>query len=368
MTTTAQHFDTVVIGGGQAGLTTGHALAGTGRSFVILDAHPRIGDAWRTRWDSLTLFTPARRCGLPGMPFPGPKHSFATKDELADYLERYAEHFELPVHTGVRVDAIDHDGERFIVAAGETRYLADDVVIATGAFQEPRTPDFAGELDPRIVQVHSARYRNPAQLAPGRVLVVGPGNSGADIALDLAGTHEVYLAGEHPGHIPINVPGLSGRIVFPVLWQVWTHLLNLDTPIGRKVRPKVLAGPEPLIRVKPRHLDRAGVRRVPRVAEITDGLPRLDDGRVLEVDSVVWATGYGNDFSWLDVPVELDDHGEPVTDRGAVPGQPGLYFVGRKFMYAFNSHTVGGVARDARHIVEQIARGERRAAPVRVAA
>ena len=353
--TSTQQFHTVIVGGGQAGLATGYHLARTGRSFVILDAHARVGDAWRRRWDSLRLFTPARRCGLPGMPFPAPKHSFATHEEMADYLERYAAHFELPVRAGVRVDAVGREDGRFIVAAGDERYTADNVVIASGAYGEPRTPAFATELDPRIVQVHSARYRNAAQLRDGAALVVGPGNSGADVALDLAATCETSLAGEHPGHIPINITGLSGRLVFPLLWVVWSQVLNVDTPIGRRARPKVLAGREPLIRVKPAHLDAAGVRRVPRVVGVRDGLPLLEDGQVADVRNVIWATGYRNDFSWLDLPIAVDDHGEPVTDRGIVADQPGLYFVGRPFLYAFNSHTIGGVGRDARHIVRHIA-------------
>lgn len=362
--TSPQQFHTVIIGGGQAGLATGHHLAKTGRSFVILDAHPRIGDAWRTRWDSLKLFTPARRCGLPGMPFPAPKHSFARRDEMADYLERYAEHFALPVRTGVRVDAVGREGERYIVAAGDARYIADNVIVACGAYAEPKTPAFAAELDPRIVQVHSARYRNRGQLQSGPVLVVGPGNSGADIALDVAGAHETTLAGRHPGHIPINITGLSGRIVFPILWLVWTHLLNVSTPVGRRARPKVLEGPEPLIRVKPKHLTAAGVQRVPRVVGVRDGQPLLEDGTVADVENVIWATGYRNDFGWLDLPVEADERGEPVTVRGIVAGLPGLYFVGREFLYAFNSHTIGGVGRDARHIVRHLA-ARTTAAPVR---
>jgi putative flavoprotein involved in K+ transport len=350
-----ERIDTVVIGGGQAGLAMGYHLARLGQRFVILDAGARVGDSWRARWDSLRLFTPARRDGLPGMKYPGRGHAFPTRDELADYLEGYAAHFELPVQCGVRVDALARVGERFLVAAGDRRIEADQVVVATGPFQAPHTPPFARELDPRIVQLHSARYRNPSQLQDGDVLVVGPGNSGVDIAMELAATgRRVLLSGEHPGHIPIAIEGLSGRLVFPALWFVWTHVLNRNTPIGRRVLPKIAAGHEPLIRTKPKHIEAAGIERVPRTAGIANGRPLLDDGRELDVANVVWATGYRRSLEWIDLP-GFDADEEPTEGRGAIASEPGLYVVGRQLMHAFNSHTVGGVGRDAEYIARQIA-------------
>ena len=347
-------YETVVIGGGQAGLSMGYHLARLGRPFVIVDAHERVGDEWRKRWDSLRLFTPSAHNDLPGMPFPKPGWSWPTKDEMADYLEHYAEHFELPVRTGVRVDALGRSGGRFVVAAGDRRFVADNVVLATGAFQAAKLPPFAGELDPRIVSMHASEYRNRAQLREGPVLVVGPGNSGADIALDLAAHHRTLLAGEHPGHLPINTVGLSGRLAFPFIWRAWTYVLNTRTPVGRRVRPKVLAGPEPLIRAKPKHLDAAGVERVGRVSGIRDGRPVVDD-RALDVANVIWATGYRPSLGWIDLPV-LDDDGDVVQTRGVVEAEPGLYTVGRHFQFAFNSHTVGGVKRDAKYIARRIAK------------
>jgi putative flavoprotein involved in K+ transport len=349
-----EHVETVVIGGGQAGLSLGYHLAKLGRPFVILDAGERVGDVWRNRWDSLHLFTPARRDGLPGMPFPARKHSFPSRDEMADYLEAYAARFELPVQTGVRVDALGRIGERFLVAAGERRIEADQVVIATGPFQAPRMPEFARELDPRIVQLHSAHYRNPSQLQDGDVLVVGPGNSGADIALELAADRRVWLSGEHPGHLPFTIGGNSGRLLFPLIWLVWTHVLNRGTPVGRRALPKIAAGKEPLIRVKPKHLEAAGVQRVPRTAGIANGLPLLDDGRVLDVANVVWATGYRRSYEWVDLP-GFDGDADPASDRGELDSEPGLFILGREFLHAFNSHTVGGVGRDAAHIAQRIA-------------
>lgn len=167
---------TVVIGGGQSGLAVGYYLEQRNLPFVILDDNDRIGDAWRKRWDSLRLFTPGRYDGLPGMPFPGSPSSYPTKDETAAYLEAYAREFELPVRTGVKVDGLSRAGDRFEVRCGESTLIAENVVVATGAFDTPRVPAFARELDERIVQLHSKEYRRPSQLQKGGALVVGAGN------------------------------------------------------------------------------------------------------------------------------------------------------------------------------------------------
>jgi putative flavoprotein involved in K+ transport len=355
--TTVERHETVIIGGGQAGLAVGYFLAKQGRPFVLLDANQRVGDSWRGRWDSMRLFTPARRDGLPGLPFPARKHSFPTRDEMADYLESYVARFELPVETGVRIDALGRSADgRFLLAAGERRYEADNVVIATGPFQRAHVPAFASKLDPRITQIHSSEYRNPGQLPDGDVLVVGAGNSGADIALELVRDRHVWLSGDLGPHLPFNIEGTSGRLIFPLIWQVWTHVLNFGTPVGRKALPKIRAGKEPLIRVKPKQLQAAGVEFVPRTAGMTgDGRPQLTDERVLDVAGVIWATGYRAAHNWIDLPV-LDEDSDIATDHsGAAASQPGLYRVGREFLYAFNSHTVGGVGRDAGRIAKLIA-------------
>jgi putative flavoprotein involved in K+ transport len=355
---TVESHETIVIGGGQAGLAVGYHLARRGRPFVILDAGERVGDAWRSRWESMRLFTPARRDGLPGMPFPAPKHSFPTRDEMADYLEDYAARFDLPVKLGVRVDALGlSDDGRFLIAAGERRYEADHVILATGTFQRPYVPDFAHQLDPRITQMHSSSYQSPAMLPDGDVLVVGTGNSGADIAIELAADRHVFLSGELHGEVPVNIEGIGGRLVFPILWQVWSHVLTFGSPIGRKALPKIAAAPEPRIRVKRKQLAAAGVEFVPRTSGVADGLPQLGDGRTLNVVAVIWATGYHPSHEWIDLPV-LDARSELTTDHhGVAADQRGLYRVGRKFLYAFNSHTIGGVGRDAERIAKRIASG-----------
>jgi len=345
------HFETIIIGGGQAGLATGYQLATRGLSFVILDGNDRIGDSWRGRWDSLRLFTPARYDSLPGMPFPGPGHSYPTKDETADYLEAYAANFELPIRTGVRVDRLFKEGDRFVVLAGDRRFEADNVVVAAGAYHNPRVPDFAPDLDPGVVQMHSSQYRNPSQLQEGGVLVVGAGNSGAEIAMDLSPHHRIWLSGRDTGQEPTTAGSLPDRLLTPVMWFMATRVMNVKTPIGRKVRQHFLDPPRgiPLGRVRRKDLAVAGIERVPRVDGVRDGQPMLEDGRVLDVSNVIWCTGFIPDFRWIDLPV-FGENGFPVHDRGIVESQPGLYFMGLLFLSTLSSALVGGVGRDAEHI------------------
>ncbi len=346
--------ETVVIGAGQAGLSVGHHLARLGRRFVILDANARIGDAWRNRWDSLRLFTPARYCGLAGMPFPAPPHSFPTKNEFADYLEAYAAHFNLPVRTGVKVDRVSRDTDRYVVTAGDRRVEAAHVVVAMSNYQSPRVPAFARDLAPGIVQLHSSAYRNPGQLREGDVLLVGAGNSGAEIAMELSRSHRTFVSGRDTGHVPFRIEGRLGRLLVPVVLRLLFHrVLTVATPMGRKARPKVLTQGGPLVRTKPRDLAKAGVERVGRVAGVRGGLPVLEDGRVLTVGSVVWCTGFDPGFSWIDLPI-FDERGEPRHERGSVASEPGLYFVGLHFLYAFSSAMIHGVARDAERIAALI--------------
>jgi putative flavoprotein involved in K+ transport len=351
-----EHQETVVIGGGQAGLAVGHHLARRGRQFLILDANRRVGDAWRNRWDSLRLFTPAHYNGLAGMPFPAPGHSFPTKDQVADYLEAYATQFRLPVRTGVRVDRLSGGDGGFMVTAGDRRWEADNVVVAMSTFQLPRVPAFAADLGPDIVQLHAAGYRNPSQLQDGGALVVGAGNSGAEIAVEVAGRHPTWLAGKESGHVPFRIEGAAARYVFqPLLFRVIGHrVLTVDTPIGRRMRPRLMSHGAPLVRVKPKDLAAAGVRRVPRVVGTRDGHPLLADQQILEVANVIWCTGFGPDFSWIDLPVFGENEHEPRHHRGVVASQPGLYFVGLSFLYAMSSGFLPGVDRDAEHIVEAI--------------
>lgn len=346
-------LDTIIVGGGQAGLALGYFLARQGRDFAILDAHQRVGDAWRQRWDSLRVFTPAKYDGLPGLPFPGDRLSFPTKDEVADYLEGYAGRFNLPVQLGVRVDRLWQENGGYAVTANGKRWECTNVVVATGGCQSPRMPDFADQLEPSIVQLHSSGYRNPGQLQPGPVLVVGVGNSGAEIALDVSRTHSTTLAGKPSAELPVRHGRTAARFVLPIVRFLGLRVLTLNTPIGRKAAPSFLGHGAPLIRTKLKDLAAAGVESVPRVSGVRDGKPVLADGRVLEVANVIWCTGFADDFACVEPPV-FDDAGRPLQHRGVVTQSPGLFFLGQEFLFAAASATLPGVCRDAAYLAGQI--------------
>ena len=351
-----ERVNTIVIGAGQAGLSVGYHLKQRGVPFVILDAADRVGDQWRRRWDSLRLFTPARFAGLDGMAFPAPPHYFPTKDEMADFLERYAGTFQLPVRSRMRVERVSRHGDGFLVVAGDRRFEAQNVIVAMANYQRPRVPPFAAELKAGIVQLHSFEYRNPSQLREGGVLVVGAGNSGAEIALEAARTHPTWMSGRDVGHVPFRIDGLAARLFLLrlVLRVIFHRILTVRTPMGRALRPKVLHAGGPLVRTKPKDLSAAGVTRVPRVVGIRNGLPLLDDGQVLDVANVVWCTGFFPGFSWLDLPV-FGANGEPRHASGIVASHPGLYFVGLHFLHAFSSPMIHGVGRDAERIATHVA-------------
>jgi putative flavoprotein involved in K+ transport len=353
-----EHVETVIVGGGQAGLAVGYFLEQQGRPFTILDANERVGDSWRKRWPTLRLYSPAVVDGLPGMPFPAPRYSFPTAAEMADYLEAYAAAFELPVRNGVRVDGIERAGDGYIVTAGSERFAAENVVVATGVFQHesPIVPGFASELDPRIIQLHSADYRGPEQLQPGPVLVVGAAHSGGDIAYEVARAgHPTVLSGRDTGQIPFDIESGLARFVFPLLAFAWTRVVTVSTPIGRKAKRAIRTHGGPLLRVKRADLAAAGVERVAeRTVEVIDGKPVLADGRVLEVANVVWCTGFRNDYGWIRLPLPTEPDGFPEQRRGVVASLPGLYFVGMPFLHSFASMLILGAGRDGKRVARHI--------------
>ena len=344
---------TIIVGGGQAGLAVGYHLAQLGRSFLILDAHVRTGDSWRTRWDSLRLFTPAYLSALPGYEFPGPQSHCPTKDEMADYLDAYAARFDLPIRRGLRVDAITKINERFVLAAGDHHFEADNVVLATGGYQGANVPNFADQLDAGILQLHSSEYRTPSQLRDGAVLVVGAANSGAEIALEAAETHRTWLSGRHPGNEPARPDSRLDHVLTPAFWFFISRVASVTNPIGRRMRPQMLTTTLPLGRVRPKDLDAAGVVRLPRTTAVRDGRPVIEDGRTLNVANVVWATGYRSAYEGVNLDV-FDQDGQPVHNRG-VTAEPGLYFIGLFFLASLASSLVGGVSPDAQYIAQQIA-------------
>jgi len=362
-----EHIDTLVIGGGQAGLAVGYHLKQAGVPFLIVDANRRTGDSWRHRWDSLRLFTPNRFNSLPGMTIPGEDWGFPTKDELADYLGSYATRFDLPIRHGVKVGHLAKEGGRFVATADNVTFEADNVIVAMASYQKPKKPAFAAELDSGIVQLHVDDYQNPDQLQSGDVLIVGLGNSGAEIAKELVRDRRVWLSGEPSAVQPFRPERLSGRILMPIVGPViLNRVLTTSTPMGRRFHKKMRHKAMPLLRVKPKDLIAAGVERVGRVTGVVDGYPQLEDGTVLDVANVVWCTGFGPGFSWIDLPV-FDEKGDVIHDRGIVDEVPGLYFVALKFLYSALSDTLGAVGRDAGHVVDHLAgrkEGSRRSATV----
>ena len=337
-------YDVLVIGAGQSGLAAGYYLKPAGLDVSILDASDRVGDVWRQRWDSLRLFTPARYSALPGRKFPAAGGSYPGKDAFADYLEGYAQHFRLPVRTGIRVLSVRRADGVFELrtSAGELR--ARNVVATPGANSTPRIPAVAQELDPGITQLHTSQYRGPAGIPEGSVVVAGAGTSGVEVALELAARRPagtVYLAGKPTAHIPDAVFRFAG----PLYWRLVNSLLTLDTKPGRKVAAGFHKHGAPLIRVSIEDVEQAGAIRVPRISRGTD-VPQ-------DVRTVIWATGFRPDFGWID-GLPVDDDGWPATSRGVVPELPGLYFVGMPFQYALTSGIVGGVGRDAEYVVEHL--------------
>jgi putative flavoprotein involved in K+ transport len=339
-------LDVVVVGAGQAGLAMGGALARRGLSFVILERAPAVGQAWRERWDSLVLFTPARYSGLPGMPFPGDPDHYPTRNEVVAYLERYAERFALPVVLGAGVDSVTARDGGYLVAAGDAEYEADQVVVATGPFQVPAVPAAADRLGPGVVQMHSTGYRGPADLPAGKALVVGGGNTGVQIAEELSRTHDTHLAvGSRQTPLPQR---LLRRDLFWWLTRLRLMRATADSPIGRRMK-----GREVLVGSSPRRLRRRhGVRLHGRVTDASDGSVVFADGSSLRVDGVVWATGYRLDHDWLHVPKGRDG---ALAHRRGVTESPGLYLLGMSWQHTRGSALLGWVAEDAEFIAERIA-------------
>jgi putative flavoprotein involved in K+ transport len=278
---------------------------------------------------------------------------------MADYLEAYAARFELPVRTSSRVERLYRRDGRFVVKTGDLEVEANQVVVAMSNYQSHRLPAFASELRADVVQLHSCDYRNPAQLRDGPVLIVGAGNSGAEIAKELAGAHRIWMSGPTTGEVPFRVDGAPGLAFLSrlMLRFVFHRVLTIRTPMGRKVRPLFTKRGAPLIRIKSKHLTAAAVERVARVTGVRDGLPVLEDGRVLDAANVIWSTGFHPGFGWIDRNdlAVLGDDGEPIHDGGVVKDTPGLYFVGLHFLYSMSSAMIHGVARDARRIVDTVA-------------
>jgi putative flavoprotein involved in K+ transport len=342
-------FDTVIVGAGQAGLAAAYYLKKTDKDFILLDEGEQIGDSWRRRWDSLRLFTPSQHDGLPGLPFPAHRGTLPTKDEMADYLSDYAAKFSLPVQLCTKVLELNKVSDGYEIITSKGTVYSDHVIVTTGTNPKAHIPSFASELDKKIVQIHSSNYKNPQQFPASDTLVVGAGTSGVEIAIELSESRHTMIAGRPTPHIP----DFALRYAGIVYWWFIHHMLTLRTPIGRKVRLKIMSGGAPLISVSIEDVKKAHVEHLPRLMGTKNGLPQLEDGRILTVASIVWATGYRPDFSWIKFDVS-DKQGWPLTNRGVSEKFPGLYFVGMVFQYGLTSGLVGGVSRDAAFVVNHL--------------
>jgi putative flavoprotein involved in K+ transport len=341
-----QVLDAVIIGSGQAGLAMAWHLTQRGLQPVVLDAASRVGESWRSRWDSLRLFTPAQYDALPGMPFPAPADTYPTRDPAADYLERYAAELPVPVRLNARVTDLRRVGDLFEVRTANDVFRAARVVVATGPFQVPFVPAPAQKVDTSVIQVHSAEYRNPQQLPDGPVLVVGGGNSGLQIAEELAATHEVHVSvGQNPPMLPQRI---AGRDLF--WWLTQSRLLRV--PATSRLGRRVQARGEFVIGTSRRKLEQAGVQFHPRLVDANERTVQFADGSSLDVGTVIWATGYRPDYSWIHVPDVVRDG--RVTHRRGVTDVPGLYFIGLSWQHTRGSALLGFVGQDAAYLADQI--------------
>ena len=341
-----EHYDVVVIGGGQAGLAIGYHLAQQGLRFTILEAAGEPASAWRGRWDSLRLFTSVRYDSLPGATFPGDPNSYPSRDDVIAYLTDYAQRFELPVEFDSRVQAVrPRDGGGFLVELADRTYEADQVVVATGPFQVPFTPPVAAGLGPEVVQLHSRQYRSPDDLPTGTVLVVGGGNTGYQISEELASSRQVHLAiGARQTPLPQRI---LGRDVFRYLHATGLMYKTVDSRLAQRLKDK-----ETLIGSSPRAARKLGIQLRPRATAAPGRNVTFADGSELAVDGVVWATGFRLDHSFVKLPV-FDDEGR-VRHRRGVTDVPGLYFLGLLWQHTRGSALLGWVKDDARFIAKRI--------------
>jgi putative flavoprotein involved in K+ transport len=345
-------FDTVVVGGGQSGLAMGYYLKRQQRSFVILDQSERIGDSWRNRYDTLVLFTPRSFSDLPGLPFPGERDALPTKDDVADYLQTYAAHFQLPVELKTVVNRLESVSQGFLLDTNRGPILARRVVVATGPFHTPVIPAFQAQLAEDVVQLHTSRYRNERQLQDGPVLVVGSGNSGVQLAVELAVNRQVILSlGQARPFLPLTI---MGKNIFWYLKKLGFLSVSISTPLGRWLSRR----PDPIFGYKRewKQLQKEGRLRLEgRTVSVKGHTVTFASGQSADVRNVIWATGFALDYRWIQVPDAVNEAGKPIHRRGVSPVK-GLYFLGLPWQYRRSSALLGGVGEDAGYLAEQINR------------
>jgi putative flavoprotein involved in K+ transport len=341
-----QSYDVLVIGAGQAGLTVGYFLRQTGLRFLIVDGAEQVGSAWAERWESLVLFTPRRLNAMPGLPFDGDPDREPSRDEVVDYLGRYATELELPVALGTPITALDHRDGRFVAESPAGTIEADQVIVATGPFQRPRTPEFAASVAADVYQAHSTGYRRPDDVPPGRVVVVGGGNTGYQIAEELAADRRVVLAvGSRQTPLPLR---FLGRQIFWWGTKLGVLSVSVESRIGKRLSQR-----ETLIGSSPRKAKRLAIDLKPRAVSASGRTVRFADGTESDADAIIWATGYRPDYSWIKLPVV--DGGGRVRHRRGVTDRAGLYFLGLTWQHTRGSALLGFVADDARYLSEQVA-------------
>lgn len=344
-------LDVLVIGAGQAGLALGYHLRQSGLRFLLVERHGRVGESWRRRFDSLTLFTPRAYSALPGLPVPGDPEGYATKDEIADYLEHYAEHFALPVALDTGIERLEQRNGTFVAVTPAGQVIAARaVVLATGAFQQPAIPPLADQLATDVVQLTPDTYRNPQQLPAGTVLVVGDGATGRQIARELAGSHRVLLSTGRPRRVSPH--RLLGKSLFWWMDKLGILRLSRETAVGRYLRR---TDPFPGKDLALGRLRERGVTVVGRLAGGAGRRVMFADREVVAIDAVIWATGYRDETDWVAIPEAKDARGAFVERRGLSP-VPNLAFVGRSWQWSRGSALLAGVGADAADIARGLVR------------
>jgi putative flavoprotein involved in K+ transport len=346
----AEEYDVIVIGAGQAGLAMGYYLQQLPLSFLLLDSQQRVGDSWRNRYDSLVLFTPRRYSQLPGYLFPGEPDGLPDKDEVADYLERYAAFFRLPIQHSTTVRKLEKIADGFRVAADGKEYLARQVVIATGPFQQPSLPAIGANASAEVRQIHTAAYKNASQLRDGPVLVVGAGNSGVQIAVELAAEREVILSvGQPRRFLPLSFLGKN------IFWY-FDKLGLLSADVSSKTGAWLSRRPDPIFGYKTalKALAKQGnIRLEGRTVHIAGRTVGFAGGGTAEVSNIIWASGFQPDYGWIDVPGVIGEGGKPLHARGVSPVN-GIFFLGLPWQRCRKSALIGGVGDDAQFIASMI--------------
>ncbi|RAS80914.1 flavin-containing monooxygenase [Priestia endophytica] len=341
-------YDVIIIGSGQAGLSMGYYLKKTALSFVIIDQNTRIGDTWRNRYDSLTLFTLPLYSSLPGLRLKKERNCMPTKDDIADYLENYAKTFSLPVQLGIHVKNVSKIDDFFSLETNKGVVEARTLVVATGPFHTPRIPSFSKKLSKDIVQLHSSSYKNPSQLKDGNVLVVGAGNSGAQIAVELANTPKTYLSTS--GKLRFLPLFIMNKNIFWWFDKIGILKATRDSFIGRKLQ---LYG-DPIFRTQLKTKMKAGLVHLrERTKTASENEVIFADASPLKVDNIIWATGFRPNYDWLNLPNLVDKQGNIIHKRG-ITQQKGVFFLGLPWQYRRGSSLLEGVGKDAYYLYQHI--------------